>query len=84
MAGHVRLAQPAGQFEPVHIGQPDINDGSVETLGPEHLLGPLPAAHPVHRVALAGEPQLDAAGHHHIVFHEQKSHRLIPLQHLEA
>ena len=42
----------------------------------EHFLGALGAAHPVHRVTGVGEPQLDAAGHHHVVFNQEESHGL--------
>ena len=40
----------------------------------QHFLGTLAAAHPVHGIAGIGQPQLDAAGHHDVVFDQQQAH----------
>jgi hypothetical protein len=39
-----------------------------KVLALQDFLGPLGAADPVDRVTGVAEPQLDAAGHHHVVF----------------
>ena len=78
VAGAAKLAQllkqAAREFKPIHGRQADVDDGGVKRLGAQHLFGPFAAAHPVHRVTRVGEPQLDAAGHHHIVFDQEESH----------
>jgi hypothetical protein len=67
LAGHL-AAQAPRELQAVHVGQADVDDGGVEHLGAQHFLGPLAAADPVDRIAGVGQPQLDAAGHHHVVF----------------
>jgi hypothetical protein len=62
-------AQAPGQLQAVHARQADVDDGGVEGFALQDFLGPLGAADPVDRVTGVAEPQLDAAGHHHVVFH---------------
>jgi hypothetical protein len=76
--GHAGAAQAAGQLQPIHVRQADADDGGTERPGAQHLFGALATAHPIHRTAGVGEPPLDAAGHHGIVFDQQQAHVSAP------
>ncbi|MNT66218.1 hypothetical protein D3C72_2042680 [compost metagenome] len=65
---HIGAAQAARQLQAVHGGQANVDDGGVERLCAQHLFRALATAHPVHGIARIGQAQLDAAGHHDVVF----------------
>ena len=72
------FAQALEQAQAVHSGQAQVNDGDVKRLGARDLQGPLGAADPVHRITGIHQPELDATGHHDIIFNKQESHEIIP------
>ena len=67
-------AQAACELQPVDARQADVDHGQVEGFLGQHLQGALGTADPVHGIPRIGQPQLDAAGHHHIVFHKKQTH----------
>ena len=73
-------AQAARELQAVHPGQADVHDGQIKTLLAQHLHCTLGAGHPIDRVARVRQAQLDTAGHHDIVFHQEQSHGLWPYQ----
>ena len=73
-----------GHRQPVHVRQADVDDGRIEALVAQHLFGPFTAADPVDGVPFTSEPQLDAAGHHEVIFHQQQSHAPVSSMALSA
>ena len=65
----------ARQLQAIDFGQANVNDGGVKCLAQQHIFGTFSAADPVHRITGITESQLDAAGHHHIIFNQKKSHK---------
>jgi hypothetical protein len=73
-------ADVARQRQTVAAGQADVEDGGVEGVALQHLLGALGAAHPIDGIAGVGEAQLDAAGDHEVVFDQEQTHVVNPLR----
>jgi len=68
-------AQAPQDFEPVELGQPDIEYQQPENILLERLVRRRPVADPVHCVAGLRERELQRLGERGIVFGQQDAHR---------
>jgi hypothetical protein len=72
------LAHPAQDLQPVHLGQADVEQDHVVTVGAQRFDGLVAHAHPIHLKAGEGQALFHAGAQHDIVFRKQQFHGYVP------